>query len=302
LPKVRVLRRLKRSAAAWYSPSMAVRRKIRRDKRSRAKVTRTPPKAVLSGLRREVGFGCPVDDCGVPFLTWHHFDPPWSKERHHRPGGMIALCSVHHAAADQGAFTVEQLRAMKLRYLETGQLVQSRLQWMRRDLLLFVGGTLYYRTPVIFRWDLHDVISLNRDGDGMLTLNAEMLTISGKSRLHIRDNFFRVRSGDDLDLECAPSGHRLSAKYENGDYLSVRFREVKDAAECVKRYGSEPTAFGAVFPIVVVEVANTIGGTGIRFSATETTIGTNAISGSMVVSCSAGIVLSGGLSARALAT
>jgi len=170
----------------------------RRTARHKSKLSRKPPQAVLRTLRREVGFGCPVDQCGLPFLTWHHFDPPWRDEHHHRPGGMIALCAVHHDAADGGAYTVEQLRAMKTRYADTGQWIQSQLQWMRDDLLLFVGGTLYYRTPVVFRVGNRDVISVSRNGDGMLTLNAEMLTLSGRPRLRIREHFLSVPKGDDL--------------------------------------------------------------------------------------------------------
>ena len=56
-------------------------------------MNRTPPKKVIQTLRQEVGFGCPVPNCGNPYLEWHHFDPPWSIENHHRPEGMIALCT-----------------------------------------------------------------------------------------------------------------------------------------------------------------------------------------------------------------
>jgi hypothetical protein len=37
---------------------------------------RRPYAHVVRQLRQEVGFRCPVDDCGNPYLTWHHFDPP----------------------------------------------------------------------------------------------------------------------------------------------------------------------------------------------------------------------------------
>jgi hypothetical protein len=70
-------------------------------------------------LRKEVGFGCPVKDCGNPYLTWHHFDPPWEIAKHkpkperHKVEGIIALCHSHHDEADAGAFTKEQLHALK---------------------------------------------------------------------------------------------------------------------------------------------------------------------------------------------
>lgn len=63
-------------------------------------MARNPPKSVLAELRKEVGFGCPVEGCGNPYLTWHHFDPPWSERHHHEPQGIIALCPEHHNAAD----------------------------------------------------------------------------------------------------------------------------------------------------------------------------------------------------------
>ena len=72
-------------------------------------MNRTPPKKVIQTLRQEVGFGCPIPNCGNPYLEWHHFDPPWSIENHHRPEGMIALCTQHHKNADNYAYTNEQL-------------------------------------------------------------------------------------------------------------------------------------------------------------------------------------------------
>ena len=51
------------------------------------------------GLRREVGYGCPV--CRSPFLEFHHFDPPQYKEKHWRPEGMIAMCRDCHPDADE---------------------------------------------------------------------------------------------------------------------------------------------------------------------------------------------------------
>lgn len=60
-------------------------------------LSRTPPIEVRRQLRKEVNFGCPVDGCGIPYLTWHHFDPPWNEKEHHDPNGMLALCANHAA-------------------------------------------------------------------------------------------------------------------------------------------------------------------------------------------------------------
>ncbi len=64
-------------------------------------------------LRREVGYGCPFPGCGEPFLTWHHFDPPWNVRNHFDPDGMIALCMKHHRVADAKLVGIDDLRSYK---------------------------------------------------------------------------------------------------------------------------------------------------------------------------------------------
>ena len=49
-------------------------------------------------LRKESNFGCAK--CGEPYLTYHHFDPPWNEKHHANPEGMIALCAKHANAAN----------------------------------------------------------------------------------------------------------------------------------------------------------------------------------------------------------
>jgi hypothetical protein len=139
-------------------------------------------------LRQEVGFGCPVESCAVPYLGYHHFDPPWHVEQHHRPEGMIALCGVHHPQADAGSWTAEQLRALKLRGRDRADEVRGHLNWLRRELLAVVGGNFYYETLRIFEYRSQPIIWFSRDDDGYLRLNVRMLTTSGQQRLEIIDS------------------------------------------------------------------------------------------------------------------
>jgi hypothetical protein len=39
----------------------------------------TIPEEVRRMLREQVNFGCPVSDCGHPYLMDHHFDPNWAR-------------------------------------------------------------------------------------------------------------------------------------------------------------------------------------------------------------------------------
>ncbi|MFC2013399.1 hypothetical protein ACFLU8_00695 [Chloroflexota bacterium] len=103
-------------------------------------MNRTPPADVRKKLRKEVGFGCPIQGCGNPYLQWHYFDPPWTECQHHNPDGMIALCADHHAKA--GAYTEKQLRDFKRKAVEQSQEVRGLFEWMRRDILVAVGDGL----------------------------------------------------------------------------------------------------------------------------------------------------------------
>ncbi len=101
--------------------------------------SRTPPEWVKQALREEAGFGCPVAGCREPFLTWHHFDPPWHERHHHEPDGMIALCIKHHVMADRGVFSRTQLRAFKSSPHSVEE-VRAKFEWARPKQLIRLGG------------------------------------------------------------------------------------------------------------------------------------------------------------------
>lgn len=226
-------------------------------------MNRTPPFEVTRALRKEVGFGCPVPGCGNPYLYWAHFDPPWREKQHHNPEGMIALCAEHHAKADAGAYTKEQLRDFKRQGMK--QQITGRFDWMRQQLLGIVGGDFYYKTPVLVQFRDKPVIWFNRDEDGYILVNIEMITISGEPRMRLENNFW-ISEGDPMDLVCPPSGKLLEASYVNGDMLRVEFMVVESAEKLKERYPhANPGSWNIPFPITAVEVSERVGGTQINF-------------------------------------
>jgi len=106
------------------------------------------PDRVKRQLRAEVRFGCPVEDCGNPYLTYHHFDPPRRVREHNEPSGMVALCRKHHDDAEGGAFTVEQLRSMKLGGASQNERIKGQFLWRRQQLLIHCGQTLTFEAPI----------------------------------------------------------------------------------------------------------------------------------------------------------
>jgi hypothetical protein len=237
-------------------------------------VPRTPPVAVLAQLRREVFNGCPVPECGSPYLTWHHFDPTFAAAPHHNPEGMIALCAEHHAKAGAGAYTIDQLRTFKASPFMKGKAVSGRFDWMRRDILTVVGGNFYYATPVPVRFQGSPLVELRRDSDGYLLLNTHMLSQSGQERTHLHDNFW-IALGNPSTMQCPPSGRILVVRYDGGDRMRIEFFDAADGDAVASRYpGSRPDRWGAVrYPITAVEITMAVGGTSVEFGPKSTTLG-----------------------------
>lgn len=152
---------------------------------------RTPPPEVRRILRKEVGFGCPVKGCGEVFLTWHHFDPPWHVEQHHRSEGMIAVCRPHHDAADAGVFSAEELRQLKR---SGGHAAQARgeVPWAKKQWLIRLGGCYSGGTKVPLMVGGKTVIELNRNGDGLLLLSFTLEDNDGTVIAEMEDNIFTI--------------------------------------------------------------------------------------------------------------
>jgi hypothetical protein len=212
-------------------------------------------------LREEVGFACPGPKdsrpalaCGNPFLEYHHFDPPWHVEEHHRPEGMVALCSEHHKKADRGSFTKEQLLGMKAEGAKKNQARTGAFDWRRRDFLVVTAGGVGVRTWVPVSYGDRPVIWFTRDASGYLALNVDMLTTSVCPRLRMWENVF-YDSGTPKDFECPPSGHLVKAKYENGDSLRIEFKDLTTEGDLKRLYPNiQSVPNGLSFPAAAVEI------------------------------------------------
>jgi hypothetical protein len=256
-------------------------------------MNRTPPVGVKKILRDEVGFGCPVKDCGLPYLEWHHFDPPWHESNHHNPEGMIALCREHHIQADNRAFTNEQLHQLKQSGKDNWKQISGKFNWMRNRLLAVVGGNFYYETPVIFKYQEQPVIWFERDENNYLLLNLKMLTTSNEPRAYILNNeWFNV--GNEADIECPPSAKKVKICYPNGDLVSIEFFEINTIEDAHKRYpDARVSEWSIELPITAVEVTNTVAGSGLQFNAKETKLGMgNVMKNCFSSHCGAGLSIS----------
>lgn len=222
---------------------------------------RKPPIAVLRQLRKEVGFHCPAPTangvCGSPFLTWHHFDPEWRVEKHHRPEGMIALCREHADKADNGSYTDDQLRRFKKRDLGDLVKVRGEFSWMRNKLVARVGGNFYVDNQIILAVTGLPMIWFERNEHDELMLNYRHL--SG-NRAVIENNVWMIETDDHMDVVAPPNGRTLEVRHDDGRF-SVSFREHSDADALASAYeianGGDVPLEPADYPVTVVEIVRT---------------------------------------------
>lgn len=173
-----------------------------------AGLNRTPPTEVREKLRREVNFGCPVEGCGEPYLSWHHFDPPWRENEHHDPDGMIALCLTHAGQADDGRWTREQLTKMKHEPYLKGDNIQSKYDYLRKNTVCVIGN-VGYKVKDMLQVRGERVIGFNVDADGYYRLNLLIRDAAGSPILQMEDNFWTARTVDLYDISCSARGKHL---------------------------------------------------------------------------------------------
>ena len=169
---------------------------------------RTPPAQIRQTLRQEVGFGCPVDGCRQAFLTWHHFDPPWNVEQHHRPEGMIALCRQHHDAADRGVYSQDELRHFKKSVI-TALPVVAEFPWSKHQLLIRLCGCYLGGTTVAVALAGEPAIWLRRTNEGLLLLSFKLKAADNSILAEMEDNMFEADPSLLHNLEVNTGGTKL---------------------------------------------------------------------------------------------
>jgi len=204
-------------------------------------MNRTPPARIRRQLRKEVNFGCPIEGCGIPYLTYHHFDPPWREKEHHNPKGMIALCPSHAAIADGGAWTKDQINKIKKQPFIQKDQISNRFRFLRHDVLCKIG-CLAYDFNSFISISNETVLSLKRTPQGYLGLNIKIRDREGNVILEMKQNDWIVYTKDIFDFECPPQGKYFKVyARDNVTDFTVRFDDfsIKEFRERTRAYKPE---------------------------------------------------------------
>jgi len=170
-----------------------------------------------------VNFGCPVQECGVPYLTWHHFDPLWREKEHHNPEGMIALCGKHASLADGGRWTKDQLRKLKKEPYVSLDKVSEYYDYLRKDVVCMIGNVAY-NVKNVLEINGERVIGFEKDSEGYSRLNLLIRNKSGNPILIMENNSWIAFSEALFDLRCSFRGKELEIiSRDKETNLCIRF-------------------------------------------------------------------------------
>ncbi|MBX9986363.1 hypothetical protein [Priestia aryabhattai] len=182
-------------------------------------------KSIKKFLRKEVGFGCPVSGCRLPFLEYHHFDPPYSEGKIHNQDGMIAFCPTHHNQADQGAWSISDMHQMKKE--KNREPVKGRLEWSIRESILIAGNNYFMGAPFKFRVKGVEVFGLEQDRKGRLLINSLLWNKKGEVVALINRNDISVNHLNIGDLNCMASGKKIRVETsDSSNYFEVCFDRI----------------------------------------------------------------------------
>ena len=194
---------------------------------SMGEMNRTPPASVCKILREEVNYGCPVEGCGSPFLTWHHFDPMWKEQHHYNPEGMIALCGEHARMADSGIYTKE-----KLKHWKTNPFVKDRLSvlwpWEPENLIFLMGGSIFFSVRPLLTLRQRKVFGAERvQVPGAIgqkvVFDLDLVDPQGNPIVDMEQNWLTIHTNRLADLRFASGSKEFFVSHTSGLKMSIRF-------------------------------------------------------------------------------
>lgn len=217
---------------------------------------------------------------------------------------MIALCQEHHRKGDAGAFTRDQLKALKDQGGRLAESVQGRFDWMRRDYLSIIGGNAFMDTDVALEIGGAPAVWWTKNQREEMLLNFDFQIPGHPPRVAIRENFWTVSPDNLRDLTCPPSGKEIRVDFANGDVFRTRFTEVGSATELSRRHHwTARWAGDLTYPLTLVEVWERWSGLGLGLSPDGTNFGAgNVISHGFMRGGRVGISLGAPLNAQAAST
>jgi hypothetical protein len=170
--------------------------------------------AVARRLRQEVHFACPI--CGNPVLTYHHFDPTWAERNHNDFTGMIALCQAHHAEAEGGRWSRDELKEYKTNPPQLAKIAKDFLWRIGPKLLFRLGGNYATSDRHVIVLNGRPILSQERSDEGLALFSLDVFAQDDKLLLQVVENSVSVESLGMWDVQFYGQHNHFIVKPKQG--------------------------------------------------------------------------------------
>lgn len=135
---------------------------------------------------------------------------------------MIALCAKHHAMADRGVFSKEQLRALKNSSRSVEE-VKAKFEWARPKQLVRLGGYYMGGKDAIMTletgWFKESLVGLVENDVGLLELSF-ILRNGAMNRIAAMESNMLVASPNRLfDLQVDTGATKVKIRQQKGEFF-----------------------------------------------------------------------------------
>lgn len=181
---------------------------------------RIAPADVRRTLRQEANFGCAI--CGCPILENAHIIP-YSVSHAFPTKDMVALCPNCHTRADIGGFSEHYLRHIKANPYNKA-LVKDRFWTEGQQLAINLGSNKFINTDRILVINDFEIITLGRNENNVITLNANFFDSMNRFVGAVIDNFWYIESSSFWDIEYRPQ-HLVIRNGRRNILLNLEIKE-----------------------------------------------------------------------------
>ena len=166
---------------------------------------------------------CAHPDCDEPYLQYHHFDPQWHEEHHHRPEGN-ARALPHPPRSGRRLGQIARF-ANGRTWVRSLKQSGSKVQWTRDNTVFVVGGSIAIGCEILLMVNNEPIIPITTDDGDRSLLNLTLRDRQGNEAFVMRDNDWIAHPAWD-DIEVPPKGRSLTIRAEQkGIKMSLHFSE-----------------------------------------------------------------------------
>lgn len=184
---------------------------------------RNTPIPVQRQLRQEAHFGC--CRCGHPLLDNAHIIA-YNISHAFPPEDMVSLCPTCHRMADSGGWSEKYLRELKTNPYNKSHVTERFLIEGDKP-VLNLGGNRFVNTPRVLIINDFELITLNKELDGYLTLNLSFFDRLNNLVGIVDENKWTVDTSLVWDLEYKPKHLTIrNAPREISFEVEIRHDEV----------------------------------------------------------------------------